>query len=132
MCIWPFVTGEVRWEESSEEQISSATTSSAYQQSGKKLKLQAPKWCGEWAVMMDMYNPKVVGAKSRNLAGLRQQIPDWIHLPSSITVPFGAFEAILEMKANKEIKKGINHALKSVPDGPAKALRICRELAIQV
>ena len=30
--------------------------------------------------------PQVVGAKSKNLAGLRGKLPDWIGLPSSITV----------------------------------------------
>lgn len=82
--------------------------------------------------MMDEYNPQLVGAKSRNIAGLREQIPDWIQLPSSVTIPFGAFEAVLELNANREIKEGIQRALKSIPDGPAKALRVCRELAIQV
>jgi hypothetical protein len=33
-----------------------------------------------------IYLLQVVGAKSKNLAGLRGKLPDWISLPSSCTV----------------------------------------------
>lgn len=44
------------------------------------------RWCGKWVVSMDEYGQDVVGAKSRNLAALRGQLPDWIDLPGSVTV----------------------------------------------
>lgn len=56
------------------------------------LKISVPKWCGKWVVGMDEYKDGVVGAKSKNLAGLRGKLPDAIKLPSSITLPFGCFE----------------------------------------
>lgn len=37
-------------------------------------------------VSMDEYGQDVVGAKSRNLAALRGQLPNWIDLPGSVTV----------------------------------------------
>ena len=35
----------------------------------KALKVQVPKWCGQWVVGMDDYADGVVGAKSKNIAG---------------------------------------------------------------
>lgn len=43
---------------------------------------------------MDEYKDGVVGAKSKNLAGLRGRLPDNINLPASVTLPFGCFEQV--------------------------------------
>ena len=58
------------------------------------LKISVPKWPGKWVVGMDEYKDGVVGAKSKNLAGLRGKLPDWIALPPSVTLPFGCFEEV--------------------------------------
>lgn len=55
------------------------------------LKIEVPKWCGKWVVSMDEYKNGVVGAKSKNLAGLRGKLPPHIKLPASVTLPFGCF-----------------------------------------
>jgi hypothetical protein len=39
-----------------------------------------------FALSLSSFPLQVVGAKSKNLAGLRGKLPDWIGLPSSITV----------------------------------------------
>ncbi len=61
---------------------------------GAGLVIEVPKWSGKWVVNMDQYAPGVVGAKSKNLAGLRGKLPDSIKLPSSVTLPFGCFEQV--------------------------------------
>jgi alpha-glucan,water dikinase len=43
---------------------------------------------------MDEYRDGVVGAKSKNLAGLRGKLPADIALPASVTLPFGCFEQV--------------------------------------
>lgn len=58
------------------------------------LKISVPKWPGKWVLGMDEYAAGVVGAKSRNLAGLRGKLPAWIALPASCTLPFGCFEEV--------------------------------------
>ena len=58
------------------------------------LKISVPKWPGKWVLGMDDYKDGVVGAKSKNLAGLRGKLPEWIALPASITLPFGSFEQV--------------------------------------
>lgn len=58
------------------------------------LKIEVPKWSGKWVVGMDEYHDGVVGAKSKNLAGLRGKLPSDIALPASVTLPFGCFEQV--------------------------------------
>ena len=35
----------------------------------RKIKVEVPKWCGQWVVSMDAFQEGVVGAKSKNIAG---------------------------------------------------------------
>ncbi len=61
------------------------------------LVISIPTWSGKWVVGMDDYQDGVVGAKSKNLAGLRGKLPDNINLPSSVTLPFGCYEQVRGM-----------------------------------
>ena len=54
----------------------------------------------------------MVGAKSKNMAGLRGKLPDWINLPASVTIPFGSFEKALDEPECKEVKKQLEEAVK--------------------
>lgn len=75
---------------------------------------------------MSEYKDGVVGAKSKNLAALRGDIPDWIALPSSVTLPFGCFEQALADPANADVKRRLLESAKLVPDNPAQHLHDCR------
>ena len=66
--------GGVTWEEVAQDQL--ASSSGQGDKAPKKtMKVDVPKWCGKWAVQMDDYKPGVVGAKSKNLAGLLLPLP---------------------------------------------------------
>ena len=63
--------GGVSWEEVEESRLrGEGAGSSGGQQARRKLKISIPKWCGKWVVPMDKYKDGVVGAKSKNLAGV--------------------------------------------------------------
>ena len=63
--------GGVSWEEVEESRLQGeGAGSSSGQQARRKLKISIPKWCGKWVVPMDEYRDGVVGAKSKNLAGV--------------------------------------------------------------
>lgn len=67
------------------------------------LRLAAPRpGNGEWVLPMDQFAEGRVGAKSGNLAALRSALPQWIHVPSSVALPFGAFERVLGDSANAD------------------------------
>ena len=55
---------------------------------------------GRFAVVADEFAPELVGAKSRNIAGLRGKLPEWINLPTSVALPFGSFDAVLQDPMN--------------------------------
>jgi alpha-glucan,water dikinase len=75
---------------------------------------------------MNDFKDGVVGAKSKNLGALRGQLPDWVSLPSSVTLPFGCFEEALDDPVNKGVKDRLKKAARQVSDGPAPALQECR------
>jgi len=56
----------------------------------------------KYAVTFENFNEKFVGGKSCNLARLRRHLPEWIHLPASVALPFGVFEQVLKFGANRE------------------------------
>lgn len=69
----------------------------------------------------------------RTGAGLRGKLPDSIALPASVTVPFGSFEEALKDKANKDVAKRLEEAVKAIPSTAAEPkLAECREIVMEV
>lgn len=63
--------GGVTWEVVEDAQLKEGTSGGDNgKMQRKKLSIKIPKWCGKWVVSMDEYKDGVVGAKSKNLAGL--------------------------------------------------------------
>lgn len=98
-----------------------ATTSGADDGSPRRRSIQVsvPQWCGKWVLGMDGYGPSLVGAKSKNLAGLRGRLPSDIALPSSVTLPFGVFEAVLDLPENRQVKASLQQLLQGLADDAA-------------
>eukprot|EP00983_Pelagomonas_calceolata_P083890 1156248-Pelagomonas_calceolata.AAC.11 len=110
-------SGAVHWNEAHASEVEAASDSKAADKPSKGgslemnppqngsltgvgvgLKISIPKWPGKWVVGMDEYKDGVVGAKSKNIAGLRGKMPDWISLPASVTLPFGSYEQMPDLK----------------------------------
>ena len=51
-------------------------------------------------LFMPNFSKGRVGGKSWHLKELNSKLPDWLHTPRSIALPFGVFDAVLEDKAN--------------------------------
>mmetsp|Transcript_19942 Transcript_19942/g.51852 ORF Transcript_19942/g.51852 Transcript_19942/m.51852 type:complete len:1521 (-) Transcript_19942:995-5557(-) len=146
-------SGAVHWNEAHASEVEAASDSKAADKPSKGLKISIPKWPGKWVVGMDEYKDGVVGAKSKNIAGLRGKMPDWISLPASVTLPFGSYEQALEAKENADIKAQIQSRVARINarqpnsnnggapageqqeqggDEASTLLAECRELAMQV
>lgn len=122
--------GGVSWEVVEEQ---AAQSGPKEKKKKKQMTVKVPKWCGKWVVGMDDFKEGVVGAKSKNIAGLRGKLPKEINLPASVTVPFGSFEELLNQAANKQIKKELEAAIKNIPlEKAEEALSKCRDLVMQV
>ena len=67
------------WEEVEEAQLK-GEGGGASREPAKKLTISIPQWCGKWVVSMDEYADGVVGAKSKNLAGVDPRSEMGTHL----------------------------------------------------
>eukprot|EP01025_Chloroclados_australasicus_P029393 TRINITY_DN2937_c0_g1_i13.p1 TRINITY_DN2937_c0_g1~~TRINITY_DN2937_c0_g1_i13.p1 ORF type:complete len:933 (-),score=168.34 TRINITY_DN2937_c0_g1_i13:30-2582(-) len=131
--------GQVTWEFTDESEMYQPEATMEMDSSrglmrtkSRRLRIDIPEWCGLWVVKMKQFGDGIVGAKSKNLAALRGQIPDWINLPPSVTLPFGTYEEVLAQDNNKNVAKELKQALKEVSKGPSQYLPKCRELVMQL
>jgi alpha-glucan,water dikinase len=87
--------GDVSMEEEAEETPSRPTPSPS------RLGKITPVFSETYAVPSGDFRKEIVGGKSLNLKRLKGMLPDWIHLPVSVALPFGVFEAVLREKRNR-------------------------------
>ncbi|MBY0525943.1 MAG: hypothetical protein K2R98_21295 [Gemmataceae bacterium] len=102
-----------------------ASPMDAVPESASRAITRAP-FTSQWVVAADAFSPDIVGGKSNNLNGLRNRLPDWIHLPSSVALPFGTLERVLQTDANRPIREQVQALLpgaESDPDGVLRRVR---------
>ncbi len=73
------------------------------------------------------FKDSLVGGKSNNLICLQNKLPDWIHLPASVALPFGVFEKVLALDTNKEIAERYRKILNRIEENPGKTLSEIRK-----
>lgn len=79
----------------------------------------------KYALALDEFNEQLVGGKARHLAALRGKLPESIHLPASVAIPFGVFEKVLEHSKNRQIADRCNElARQAETDGPEVLTRL--------
>lgn len=72
------------------------------------------------AIIAERFTRELVGGKSNNLNGLRGRLADWIHLPTSIALPFGACEKALADPVNNRLREKYESLLGTLDrDSPA-------------
>lgn len=71
-----------------------------------------------WVLPESEFREGVVGGKSLNLAALRAHLPPNVHAPTSIALPFGAFERALKDDTNKEAAAAIKTAERAAGRAP--------------
>lgn len=64
-----------------------------------------------WALAAPDFTRDLVGGKSNNLNLLRGRLPDWLHLPASLAIPFGACERTLELRDNDAVRTRLRELL---------------------
>jgi alpha-glucan,water dikinase len=95
-----------------------------------------PKFRGaapsSWVLTQDQFTPDNVGAKANNLNGLRGRLPEWIHVPASLALPFCVFEKALADEGNKELRRQYQALVATVEQKPADVLARLRQLLLEV
>src|ERR1051326_3347481 len=103
----------------------------AWQKEKKKLSLVAKKF-GNYALGVKDFDDKVVGGKSLHLAELQAKLPDRIGLPKSVGIPFGVFEKVLRLSANKDVAKRYDEVVQQTDKGGAEVLAQIRETVLKL
>lgn len=86
----------------------------------------------QWVIGQDQFTPAVVGGKANNLNGLRGRLPDWIRLPTSLALPFGAFDRALADENNRELRRQYDALVAAAGQDPGEVLTRVRELVLQM
>lgn len=73
-----------------------------------------------------------VGAKSRNLADLRGRLPEWIHLPTSVALPFGTFDQVLAAPQNRAVAAEVKTLSAAVKAGQHEKLGALRAAVLEL
>ncbi|MGA1864442.1 MAG: phosphohistidine-like domain-containing protein [bacterium] len=84
------------------------------------------------AVLFEDFNDKLVGGKSNNLKRLKGKLPDWIHIPMSMALPFGVFERLLAEPRNKKIAERYKGLIPGIDENPKEILAQIRELLLKL
>lgn len=76
---------------------------------------------GDWSLGESDFAPEKVGRKSLNLSKLRGKLPDWLHVPACVTLPFGIFERTLADPSNKQVAAKLQATLDKLSKLQAEA-----------
>jgi len=76
----------------------------------------------KYAVSLKDFTDKLVGRKSYNLWHLKDNLPAWTHLPTSVAVPFRVFTEILRNGINKKVKERYDILVNQVDKNPGENL----------
>mmetsp|Transcript_33167 Transcript_33167/g.53778 ORF Transcript_33167/g.53778 Transcript_33167/m.53778 type:complete len:1581 (+) Transcript_33167:51-4793(+) len=87
----------------------------------------SPSLTGPYVITASMFNRDCVGGKSCNIAAVQRlleaSLPDWIHAPTSIALPFGTPQRVLidpvngAAKIKEEMEKLMSRLREVSPDG---------------
>jgi len=103
--------------------------------------LPAARFDGRWALPLSAFRPGLLGGKSNNTAAMRAALaagalPPSVHLPASVAVPFGAFEAAMDERCNGEARAALRAAVAAVDlssqERAEETLGACRAAAQRV
>jgi len=84
-----------------------------------------------YALNAEAFEEQLVGGKSLHLHQLKGRLPDWIHLPASVALPFGTFEKVLKEESNRKTREQYEKLLARVNEEP-KVLPELRETVLDL
>src|SRR5438552_6206273 len=70
----------------------------------------------------------IVGQKSYNLRLLHESLPEGVSVPSSVALPFGVFERVMELDINRDVARRYEELVGELEGDPRKALSELRAL----
>ncbi|VAX30948.1 Phosphoenolpyruvate synthase [hydrothermal vent metagenome] len=90
------------------------------------IKIARPEFTA-YAIAATDFREGLVGGKSLNLTRLQGKLPDWIHLPASVALPFGVFENVLALDRNSGIEQRYRELISRLDGNPEEILAEIRK-----
>jgi len=84
------------------------------------------------AVGIRDFAKQFVGGKSWHLKTLAEKLPDWIHTPRSVALPFGVFEAVLELEVNRSVASRYRELLGQIHENTEATLAKIRKCLLEL
>ncbi len=96
-----------------------------------KTRIARPEF-STYAIPENQFNETTVGGKSCNLKRLRGQAPDWVQQPASVALPFGVWEKVLALDANRMTRDRFSSLVPEIASDPPKVLSELRRLSLEL
>ncbi|XP_031400299.1 alpha-glucan water dikinase, chloroplastic [Punica granatum] len=122
----------VQYSEVKEGELESASSVQAKEDGVSSLSLVKKQFSGRYAISSDEFTNDLVGAKSRNISYLKRKVPSWIGIPTSVAIPFGAFEEVLSDSINKVIAGKLQSLKRRLGKGDFSALKEIRTTVLEL
>nr|VDC75014.1 unnamed protein product [Brassica rapa] len=90
------------------------------------------KFCSNYVISSKEFTSEMVGSKSCNIKFLRERVPSWIKIPTSVALPFGTFECALSDDSNKDVAHKISALKVSLNRGDMTKLKAIQEAVLQM
>eukprot|EP00250_Pteridium_aquilinum_P019663 c24519_g4_i1 orf=33-4475(-) len=124
---------DLKYSEISDSEITSENGSlGATEEAVPAISLKKKTFIGKYAVAATEFNNDLVGAKSRNIAHLKEKLPSWIKVPTSVALPFGVFEEVLAEELNKKVAVKIKTLEDSLKKGDLSKLPEIRQVVLEL
>jgi alpha-glucan,water dikinase len=120
------VSGDVLFEEVTDEAVTAPS-----QVKLRYSEISRPSFT-TYAISSKDFKEGLVGSKSNNLRCLEGRLPDWIHLPASVALPFGVFENVLALSSNREIAERCWELLSRIEENPREVLAETRRTLLEL
>ena len=85
-----------------------------------------------WMLAAPDFTREFLGGKSNNLNLLRGKLPEWMHLPAAVALPFGCCEKTLEHPLNENLRKELKILTSKAEDDPMRWLPEAREIVLKL
>lgn len=84
------------------------------------------------ALTLKEFSAGMVGGKSFHLQELAAKLPDTIHTPRSVALPFGVFDAVLAAPANQAVAATYGGLISRIESGPETQLAAIRRCVLDL
>ncbi|RQO94912.1 hypothetical protein POPTR_008G188150v4 [Populus trichocarpa] len=124
-------SADIAYSELKEGKLADSSSTNLKEVSPSPIKLVRKQFRGRYAISSEEFSSEMVGAKSRNISYLKGKVPSWIGIPTSVALPFGVFEKVLNEDLNWEVANKLQLLKKNLAE-ESSALGQIRHTVLQL